>query len=824
MLWGAVLAAASAVVAKDHLRQLAAVSPGGHLRFDPAKLDPASLADVDPSSLTEAEREALALRAMAALIARSRAGSFTEPDEDTWSVAVTGEAESQLVSDTSRKMKEFDIYLDAEPEARWAEVGKWAKSRKRKGETMESELWETTGEEAPQWVVEFVSRRLACSSEECETLRRERAGFAAAANETEAAAESVAVFYELMTACTAVLAQREDGSVTLARNMDLYPDDLLRKYTFRARWFRNRTDAKPFASSTQYLGFNGVTTAQAKGFSVVVNQRMTASWFVTNWMSAVLGGVPVAVAVRQALETCDSFACAVTKLQAARIIAPAYLIVAGTKPGEGVVLQRDRSGGSCMALAGFKAPEGSGLDCATAPDGWLLVQANNDFQAEEQVEQTYARRNMAREAMLAAADLCARRPAAGLAGANCRAEQGALLQALEWEFVSRVITVHRDFLDASKSAHAVALVDTEARTATAFDVDFLERLDPAEGTSATPEFVEHRCPRWEERGQCARTWEKNAAALAKDYVAYRAMPRDAAIPHSAMLRDPDAALLEPGGSAVGIASNSTSPMPLDWGIGKLLECPCKERVWTSSRGHAVRRARESGAKFPALQGPNDRPRKGRSLALDLDFRPENKSTAAELLAFNFRVLALTPDPTTLQAGNALFSEAVGRKDLLLVPNIELLTDPADDEPAMGPCEKLFREHGVPATVNVGSEGLDTECFDALKNRFDQELKPKYMLADVEELVKKRKWEKFRQMMVDLGYTGAKLFNWRITKRNFAREYPESPSPEGEEALEKLSDEQSGKAWRGLESLANLNTAAKGVKVIFRWWDSNHHRR
>ena len=41
--------------------------------------------------------------------------------------------------------------------------------------------------------------------------------------------------------------------------------------------------------------------------------------------------------------------------------------------------------------------------------------------------------------------------------------------------------------------------------------------------------------------------------------------------------------------------------------------------------------------------------------------------------------------------------------------------------------------------------------------------------------------------------------------------------------EKLSDEQSGEAWRGLESLANQNTNAKGVKVVFRWWDSNHQR-
>jgi len=48
--------------------------------------------------------------------------------------------------------------------------------------------------------------------------------------------------------------------------------------------------------------------------------------------------------IREALTTCDTFTCAVDILATTPIIAPGYIILAGTKEYEGMVISRDHTG------------------------------------------------------------------------------------------------------------------------------------------------------------------------------------------------------------------------------------------------------------------------------------------------------------------------------------------------------------------------------------------------------------------------------------------------------------------------------------------------
>ncbi len=78
-------------------------------------------------------------------------------------------------------------------------------------------------------------------------------------------------------------------------------------------------------------------------------------------------GFPQAAAVlRDTLEKCNNFTCALSKLQNDTTSAPVYYILAGTKDYEGVVISRDQAG---PVMGGVQF-----LNDTT----WYLVQTNQD--------------------------------------------------------------------------------------------------------------------------------------------------------------------------------------------------------------------------------------------------------------------------------------------------------------------------------------------------------------------------------------------------------------------------------------------------------------
>jgi hypothetical protein len=140
-----------------------------------------------------------------------------------------------------------------------------------------------------------------------------------------------------------------------ARNLDWhFPGDLLRAHPllFRVRG----APAGPYVS-VGWPGLTGALTAVAPGrFSVSVNfVKARGDGFGGLVARAAAGYVPVAWAVRDALEAAKTFEAAVARLRNARLLAPVLLVVAGVRAGEACVLERSvrpRPGDGASSNAG----------------------------------------------------------------------------------------------------------------------------------------------------------------------------------------------------------------------------------------------------------------------------------------------------------------------------------------------------------------------------------------------------------------------------------------------------------------------------------------
>lgn len=101
-------------------------------------------------------------------------------------------------------------------------------------------------------------------------------------------------------------------------------------------------------STVGFPGLVGPLAAVAKGrFAIAINYvRHAEESTLGAIVRRVLAGYwPVAFAVRQALDDAPTFDAAVRHLTKAPLLAPVLLTLAGTKPGEGVVIERTTEDG-----------------------------------------------------------------------------------------------------------------------------------------------------------------------------------------------------------------------------------------------------------------------------------------------------------------------------------------------------------------------------------------------------------------------------------------------------------------------------------------------
>jgi len=177
------------------------------------------------------------------------------------------------------------------------------------------------------------------------------------------------IIYEVEAGCTSIIAQTDSGDILHARNLDFNLAQTLRELVIEVAFQRN---GKTVYSGTTYVGYVGLLTGMRKGyFSITANQRQQG-YLIENLLEAlfVKGTTSACFLIRDTLqdETINTFSKAVDKLSHAPLAAPIYVIVAGTNPGEGSVITRDRNGPADIWT--LNATEGRWFEVQTNWDHW----------------------------------------------------------------------------------------------------------------------------------------------------------------------------------------------------------------------------------------------------------------------------------------------------------------------------------------------------------------------------------------------------------------------------------------------------------------------
>lgn len=118
-------------------------------------------------------------------------------------------------------------------------------------------------------------------------------------------------------------------------------------------------EGRVLMKATSWVGFIGIYTGMRVstddlGFSVSLNYRQVQgpAAIVKNFIMALRGAWPASLLLRRTLQDCTGgFAAAAERLRTEPLMAPCYLTLAGSRLGEGLVLERNRvSVDRCQAL------------------------------------------------------------------------------------------------------------------------------------------------------------------------------------------------------------------------------------------------------------------------------------------------------------------------------------------------------------------------------------------------------------------------------------------------------------------------------------------
>ncbi|XP_077429066.1 N-acylethanolamine-hydrolyzing acid amidase-like [Vanacampus margaritifer] len=257
----------------------------------------------------------------------------------------------------------IDINLDDDPQFRWLPILKAFDSdflKKAAQQVIDSTI--------PKWLHEVlrsvikVSETFILPKPYGEELR----GMAAHFGTSLPDAIMLNFAYEATAFCTSIVAQDKDGNVYHGRNLD-YPYSVLRNLTMNVVFWKK---GKISYVGTTFAGYVGLWTGQSPyKFTISGDERDKDHWwdFWKNMVSAfLLRRSPVSWLVRETLEEAEDFQDAVLRLSKIPIITGVYYIVGGTRPGEGVVITRDRAGPADIWP----------LDPLSG--GWFIVETNFD--------------------------------------------------------------------------------------------------------------------------------------------------------------------------------------------------------------------------------------------------------------------------------------------------------------------------------------------------------------------------------------------------------------------------------------------------------------
>lgn len=176
--------------------------------------------------------------------------------------------------------------------------------------------------------------------------------------------------------CTSIVAQTVNGTIYHGRNLDYSFPDLLRDLTIIVDF---QLSGETLYTGTTFAGMVGLLTGQKPNvYTVSVDERDEGSWWM-NAIEALLAGTHgiSTLHVRDALADKEmNFEDVVDFLSNKRFIAPCYIIVGGTKPGEGAVITRDRT--AAQDVWRLDADNGRWFLVETNYDHWLAPPKSDD--------------------------------------------------------------------------------------------------------------------------------------------------------------------------------------------------------------------------------------------------------------------------------------------------------------------------------------------------------------------------------------------------------------------------------------------------------------
>ncbi|GMH63191.1 hypothetical protein TrRE_jg13040 [Triparma retinervis] len=202
---------------------------------------------------------------------------------------------------------------------------------------------------------------------------------------------AINLMYELTVFCTSVLAEDQDGNIYHGRNLD-----------YGISGLQNLTANIDFTSSgevryrgTEFVGYVGLLTGmKPAAFSFSVDQRemidqhknSRPKWeafkgVIENVISGLSGGKPVGMFLRKLAEEGTSYDSALSEVAAVELIAPVYIMLAGTGSGEAAVVTRGRLRPDDQVDEGVwtvDVGEGAWWRAETNYDHWVDVPDSDD--------------------------------------------------------------------------------------------------------------------------------------------------------------------------------------------------------------------------------------------------------------------------------------------------------------------------------------------------------------------------------------------------------------------------------------------------------------
>lgn len=189
------------------------------------------------------------------------------------------------------------------------------------------------------------------------------------------------VFYEFFTLCTSVVAQDTNGEIYHARNLDFglflgwdsrnhtwAMTEVLRPTVIKLDFQRSQ---KTVFKAVTFAGYLGVLTGVKPGaFSMTINERFKLNGGFIGLLEWLLGDHSqhwVGFLSRQLMENGTNYENAKTTLSTSKLLAPVYFILAGTQPGEGAIITRDRNSDRADVYS-----------LSDSEDKWFLLQTNYD--------------------------------------------------------------------------------------------------------------------------------------------------------------------------------------------------------------------------------------------------------------------------------------------------------------------------------------------------------------------------------------------------------------------------------------------------------------